>query len=375
MLYWRDGRMIAYNYATGVMAAATPVIADALDFCAEWRTIEEIARVLAADVPVVRRLVAALRSQSFLHQRNQDVDPRERAMTLFDRWNPAAGFFHSATKRVRFLRAGQANRLLRRQARHWPMPSPVKHVAGAARVPLPRPDAPAAFTRVLLGRRTWRRFSPAPVGREMLATLLALSVGVQKWVSTEHGDVALKTSPSGGARHPIECYVVVRRVTGVRPGLYHYAADAHALERLRGGDMTPRLRRWMPQSGYFARAAFVLAFTAVFERQLWRYPYARAYRATLIEAGHVCQTFCLTATALGLAPFCLMGLADEEIERDLKIDGITEAALYAAGAGVRPRGAVPDGPSLPRGVIPARSNPRVRPKGLSRRAPSKARPS
>ena len=48
--------------------------------------------------------------------------------------------------------------------------------------------------------------------------------------------------------------------------------------------------------------------------------------------------FCLTATALGLAPFCLMGLADSLIERDLGIDGITESILYAAGVGHRPRG-------------------------------------
>ena len=105
----------------------------------------------------------------------------------------------------------------------------------------------------------------------------------------------------------------VRRVTGVRPGLYHYAADAHALERIWGGDLSSRLRIWMPHSGYFAKAAFVVVLTAVLERQVWRYPYARAYRAALAEAGHVCQTFCLAATWRGLAPFCLMGLDDEAI--------------------------------------------------------------
>jgi SagB-type dehydrogenase family enzyme len=362
VLYWHDERMIVHNYATSAIAPATPVVVDLLDFCAEWRTIDEIARALEATSAAMRPLVAALRSKTFLQQKDDVVDPRERAMARFDRWNPAAGFFHTATKRVRFLPQAVANRLLRQQARHWPMPSPIKRIAGTRRIPLPRPAAPASFARVLLERRTWRRFSPAAIDRDHLSTLLALSAGVQKWVATEHGDLPLKTAPSGGARHPIECYVAVRRVAGIRPGLYHYAAGAHALERIHGGDPTPRLRAWMPQSRYFARAAFVIAFTAVFERQLWRYPYARAYRAALIEAGHVCQTFCLTATALGLAPFCLMGLADEEIERDLRIDGITEAALYAAGAGRRPRGLLPEGALLPRGVLPARPNSRISPK-------------
>ena len=79
-------------------------------------------------------------------------------------------------------------------------------------------------------------------------------------------------------------------------------------------------------------------FTAIFGRILWRYPYARAYRAALIEAGHVCQTFCLTATRLGLAPFSVMALADSVIEQDLGVDGITESVLYGAGIGRPPRG-------------------------------------
>jgi SagB-type dehydrogenase family enzyme len=79
-------------------------------------------------------------------------------------------------------------------------------------------------------------------------------------------------------------------------------------------------------------------FTSVFARILWRYPYARAYRAALIETGHVCQTFLLAATRLRLAPFSVMALADSVIERDLGIDGISESVLYAAGVGRPPRG-------------------------------------
>ena len=67
------------------------------------------------------------------------------------------------------------------------------------------------------------------------------------------------------------------------------------------------------------------------------------------------QTFCLAATSMGLAPFCLMGLADSAIERDLGIDGITESVLYAAGAGCRPRGAT--WAPLPSGTLEALPNP------------------
>src|SRR5260221_10115686 len=49
----------------------------------------------------------------------------------------------------------------------------------------------------------------------------------------------------------------------------------------------------------------------------------------------LCQTFCLVATWLGLAPFCTAALVDPEIEADLGVDGSSEFVLYAAGVGVR----------------------------------------
>ena len=68
--------------------------------------------------------------------------------------------------------------------------------------------------------------------------------------------------------------------------------------------------------------------TAVFRRTMWKYHLARAYRAVLLDAGHLCQTFCLVATWLGLAPFCTAALKDTLIEEDLGIDGIRESVLY-----------------------------------------------
>jgi nitroreductase len=107
--------------------------------------------------------------------------------------------------------------------------------------------------------------------------------------------------------------------------------------------------------------------TAVFPRKQWRYGYARAYRSVLVEAGHFCQTFCLAATWLGLAPFCTMALADSTVERDLGLDGITESVLYAAGIGVRPAGAAATPLPMDAVLQPARS-PTSPSRGRRRRA-------
>jgi SagB-type dehydrogenase family enzyme len=217
-------------------------------------------------------------------------------------------------------------------------PAAVKRYQKGRIIDLRRPDAQDEFARVLLDRRTWRRYSSRPVTLDELATILALTAGVQQWVRVNDVDIPLKTSPSGGARHAIECYVVARHVDGLKAGIYHYAPDGHALVRIGTAVPIKRMRAYVPGSGYFANASAMIFFTAIFERILWRYPYARAYRAALIESGHVCQTFCLTATHLGLAPFSVMALADSLIERDLGIDGIRESVLYAAGVGRPPRG-------------------------------------
>jgi SagB-type dehydrogenase family enzyme len=146
----------------------------------------------------------------------------------------------------------------------------------------------------------------------------------------------LKTSPSGGARHPIEVYVLAVRVKGLPRGLYHYAADTHRLALLRRGATRRQILQYLPTQSWFGGAAALMLMTAVFPRTQWKYTFPRAYRVVLAEAGHLCQTFCLTATWLGLAPFCTMALADSRIERDLGIDGVTESVLYAAGVGTRP---------------------------------------
>jgi SagB-type dehydrogenase family enzyme len=80
-------------------------------------------------------------------------------------------------------------------------------------------------------------------------------------------------------------------------------------------------------------AAALFLMTAVFPRTMWKYQHVRAYRVVLLDAGHLCQTFCLAATWLGLAPFCTAALKDTLIEKDLEIDGIRESVLYVAGVG------------------------------------------
>ena len=101
----------------------------------------------------------------------------------------------------------------------------------------------------------------------------------------------------------------------------------------------------------------IVFMTSVFPRVQWKYRTSRAYRTVLLEAGHFCQTFCLTATWLGLAPFCTAAMADSVLERSLGVDGVTESVIYVAGVGSRPRATTwapwPDVETLPQTSEPA----------------------
>ncbi|HZT75700.1 MAG TPA: SagB/ThcOx family dehydrogenase [Vicinamibacterales bacterium] len=335
--YWHGGRLVLHNYRTNVAVAATPITLAVLDACARWSGVAAIARRFpeyspASVATAIRRLAAATLLESSPRARRDRADP-------WTPWDPAAGLLHFSSKDLPYREPETTKAILKRRAVADPMPRIAKRYRGAASIALPRPRTDGEFARVLLERRTWRQFATAPVTLDALATLLALSCGIRYWVPVKGiGRFALKTYPSGGAQQPLEVYVLARRVRGVAPGLYHYAADAHRLERVKRGATARQIARYLPTQGWYGRAAALFLITAVVPRTQWKYRFPRAYKVVIAEAGHLCQNMCLAATWLRLAPFCTMALADSAIERDLGIDGVHEAVVYAAGVGVRPPG-------------------------------------
>jgi SagB-type dehydrogenase family enzyme len=222
------------------------------------------------------------------------------------------------------------------------MPAQVKRYPRARTTALGRrTPTDDSFVAVLKARRTWRAFAQEPISRGQVATLLELTCAVQAKVQTrDFGDMHLKTSPSSGARQPLEAYVLAVNVDGLAPGLYHYVPDEHALELVKKGATPRTVARYIPEQRWYGSAPMLFLLTAVFARTQWRYRFPRAYRSVLLEAGHVCQTFCLVATWLGLAPFCTGRFDDAVVERDMKIDGISESFIYGGGVGKRPPGVV-----------------------------------
>jgi SagB-type dehydrogenase family enzyme len=337
--YWADGRLVFHNFATGIRATGTALTIGLLDYFHTWRPVVPLVERSTLPRATLRAALRKLVSCSLLQESGRRLHPIERAMEQWANWNPAAGFFHFSTKDLPFAE-GEAHALefLSNKLATHPVPPLTKTYRRRPSVALPALASPDSFSRILLARRTWRKFGHQPLPLAALSTLMNLTFGAQRFMDLgAAGSAMLRTSPSAGARNPLEAYVVVRHVSGVSPGIYHYAPVEHRLVRIRDGSRST-IERHLPGQSWYGQASLLVLITAIFARTEWKYPSARAYRDVLLEAGHFCQTFCLVATALGLAPFCTAALADSVIERDLGLDGVTESIVYACGVGPRPVG-------------------------------------
>jgi len=340
--YWQGKELYFENYLTRKKIAASIETAALLDFFSGWKREEAMFRRWPEYTrKSLRHAIRRLVQESFLQRslvRNPPEDPLEKALRQWRAWNPAASFFHMQTKdpyseEISAEEIRRVEELLKSER----APAPVKSYPKARAIPFLRENYADEFARILQERRTWRKFGRQPVPKEIVGRLLHLSFGVQGWLRIpEGGRFAYKTSPSGGALHPAEAYLLVQNVQGIPRGIYHYDAVGHGLQKIRRGASPGEIQKLLAGQWWFRDAAVVVFLTAVFHRTQWKYDYPRAYRAVLAEVGHLCQTFCLTATWLGLAPFCTMAFADTRIEQTLKVDGISESVLYAMGAGTKP---------------------------------------
>jgi SagB-type dehydrogenase family enzyme len=340
IVYWLSRVLIAENYLTHQKIASDPLAIRILDFFSGGRSVAELLRAFPEERPnVLKEAVRSLLKYSLLERCGKPNRSADEKWNGWASWSPAATYFHFSTKDVRYAsRAVEDFAGLRKLAKEKPLPWPVKKYEHAEGIQLRKTAGETEYTKALCERRTWREFSREALDQARVEELLWLSFGVQGWAKIPGvGSMALKTSPSGGSLHPVEAYVVARNVNGIAAGTYHYDSANHRLELLRKGAKNTEIARFFPGQSWFAEAAIVVILTVVFGRTQWKYEHPRAYRVVLAEAGHVCQTFCLTATWLGLAPFCTMALADTRIERALGVDGISESVVYAMGVGVRPK--------------------------------------
>jgi putative peptide maturation dehydrogenase len=209
----------------------------------------------------------------------------------------------------------------------------------ADRLRLPAPAA-AGLDAVLRRRATCRNFDPhRPLALELLASVLQRVHGAQALSQVTGIPVLKKNAPSAGGLHPVEAYLLVRRVEGLAPGLYHYHCVDHALEPLTtlAPDAAEALaRRFVAHQAWFVDAPVQVVLAARFKRTFWKYRnHAKAWRAVVLDAGHLSQLQYLVATELGLAAFVTAAVNEGDIEDAFGLDPMVEGVLAVTGFGHR----------------------------------------
>ena len=221
-----------------------------------------------------------------------------------------------------------------------PPPATVEHCKAADRIPLERVESDAGFDELLQRRATCRNFDvQRPLPQSLLARMMERVFAAHgQWRMDDETVFLKKGSPSGGGLHPTEAYLIVQRVEGLQPGLYHYHPLDHALEPMPAPDESMHELALKAVAGqhWFADAPVLVVMAARFVRCFWKYRrHPKAYRAIVMDAGHLSQTLYLGATDLGLGAFVTCAINEEGIEQAFGLDGLEEGVMAVCGFGWR----------------------------------------
>ncbi|MFF8960327.1 SagB family peptide dehydrogenase [Streptomyces sp. NPDC014894] len=254
-----------------------------------------------------------------------------------------------------------------------PQPALRPYPPGSTRVPLSRPELAdllrddPSLTAALESRRSWKRYGDEPVTARALGEFLYRTARVRgrlgerpgpyyAWDARPLFERTSRPYPGTDGIHELELYVTVRRCDGLPAGTYHYDPLGHALvpveqpERT-GEALIRRVGRW-----HRAAPDLLITVTSRVRRLSWNYG-AIAYALTLQHLGVLHQTMYLVATAMGLAPCALRGVAEPDtVAGALGLDGIREVVLGEFLLGTRPEdGSSPGGPPDASGWEPVNS--------------------
>ncbi|MCV7198046.1 SagB/ThcOx family dehydrogenase [Mycobacterium angelicum] len=204
-----------------------------------------------------------------------------------------------------------------------PPPARLNHPEATAVIALPDDEqAPPSrpLAEAFIARRSARRYASQPLPLALLGALLHRSARVQRRLAARDdlgtlGEVTQRPSPSGGARHSLEIYLIARNILGLAAGAYHYDPFDHALHQLAPWtkELAKTLHYNMVQPAQMKApppASLYLASYAA--RTTWKYK-GMALSLIYRDTGCLLQTLTLAATDLGLAS-CIAAQVETPID-------------------------------------------------------------
>ena len=196
-------------------------------------------------------------------------------------------------------------------------------------VRLPEDHEPITLSveEAILGRGTNLTPVPEELSLAQLKTILHFSYGISRSNEGTGFPHPFRMTPSAGALYPLEIYFHHNYIKGLEAGLYHYNPTLNCVSCLQRGDYSSRLKQVLIQPELAINSSMLIFITSVFERSFFKYG-ERAYRFSLIEAGHIAQNVALITAGLKLGSVTIGGFIDKLADEFLMIDGVNHATLY-----------------------------------------------
>lgn len=135
-----------------------------------------------------------------------------------------------------------------------------------------------------------------------------------------------RSYPSAGARYPLEVYLMVLHVKGLKKGVYHYHVRSHSLEYL-WEIKKSEIRECFYGQDFINKSKVIFVISGVMTRTVVKYS-ARGYRFALIEAGHLAQNLSVLAQAINLQYCPVGGFIDRGVSKLFEFDENEELPLY-----------------------------------------------
>ena len=180
-------------------------------------------------------------------------------------------------------------------------------------------------------RRSRRNFTDQKITLDELSFLLWATQGVQR--TFQDGKITIRTTPSGGARHPFETYLAVFNVHGLNQGVYRYLPLEHAITFLfNEDDLANKVIAAAARQDFAGETGVTFIWAAIPYRTEWRYGFASA-KTILLDCGHICQNLYIACEALKLGTCAIAAYDQKKIDELLKLDGEDEFAVYLAPVG------------------------------------------
>lgn len=184
-------------------------------------------------------------------------------------------------------------------------------------------------------RRSIRQYSDESIGINELSYLLWATQGIQK--VNENNNTTLRRTPSGGASHTFEAYLIINNVDTLKKGIYRYIPLEHKLLFMYEVDKmeekidfaTPR-QPFVPK--FVSKSAVVFVWSTIPYRAEHKFD-VTAHKKILIDVGHLCQNLYIASESIECGT-CAIGIYDQEIiDNMLGLDGKDEFVIYLAALG------------------------------------------